>query len=49
MEDKQNIIWKIGDYALHTLSGIIYRCENKKHEKWMSWNPYYVKVQGSMV
>ena len=32
---------KIGDIALHTLSGLYYRCENKKMERWMNTNPYY--------
>jgi len=35
---------KIGDIVLHTLSGNYYRCENKKMEKWMNMNPYYVLV-----
>jgi len=30
--------------VLHELSGLYYRCENNKHEKWMNWNPYYKVV-----
>lgn len=34
---------QVGDVALHTLSGLYYRCENKKHERWMNMNPFYIK------
>ena len=30
-----------GDVVLHTLSGLFYRCENQKHEKWMNESPFY--------
>jgi hypothetical protein len=32
---------KKGDIVLHTLSGLYYKCENKKMEVWMNMNPYY--------
>jgi hypothetical protein len=35
---------KVGDIVLHKLSGLYFYCENKKHEKWMNWNHYYVVV-----
>jgi len=35
---------KVKDIVLHTLSGLYYRCENTKHEKWMNQNPYYKLV-----
>jgi hypothetical protein len=33
---------KVKDIVLHTLSGLYYRCENTKMERWMNMNPYYV-------
>jgi hypothetical protein len=35
---------KMGDIVIHTLSKVTFRCENKKHERWMNMNPYYVKA-----
>lgn len=35
---------KIGDIAYHQLSKLVFRCENKKHERWMNMNPYYLKT-----
>lgn len=35
---------KKGDIVLHILSGLYYRCENNKHERWMNENPYYKVV-----
>ena len=35
---------KVGDIVLHQLSKLYFRCENKKHEKWMNMNPYYKLV-----
>jgi hypothetical protein len=32
---------KVKDIVLHTLSGLYYRCDNKKMERWMNMNPYY--------
>jgi hypothetical protein len=34
----------VNDIVLHTLSGLYYRCENKKQSRWMVENKYYVKV-----
>ncbi len=31
----------VGDIVLHTLSGLYYKCENNKHQRWMNENPYY--------
>lgn len=35
---------KIGDIVYHQLSKLLFRCENKKHERWMNMSPYYVKT-----
>jgi hypothetical protein len=35
---------KVGDIVLHQLSGLFYRCENKKMERWMNMNDYYIAV-----
>lgn len=31
------------DIVLHQLSKLYFRCENKKMERWMNMNPYYIK------
>jgi len=36
---------KVGDIVLHTLSKLEFLCENKKQERWMNMNPYYVKIE----
>lgn len=36
--------FQIGEIVLHSLSGLYYICENKKHQKWMSYNSFYVKA-----
>lgn len=33
---------RVNDIVLHTLSKLYYICENKKQERWMNMNPYYV-------
>ncbi len=33
---------RVGDIVLHTLSKLYYICENKKQERWMNMNQYYV-------
>lgn len=33
---------KVGDIVYHKLSKLLFVCENKKHEKWMNMNPYYI-------
>lgn len=38
-----NMEIKKGDTVYHSLSGLYYICENKKHEKWMNENKYYSK------
>lgn len=35
---------KIGDILYHILSKLLFRCENKKHERWMNINPFYQKT-----
>jgi hypothetical protein len=35
---------KVGDFVLHTLSQREFRCENKKQERWMNMNPYYILI-----
>jgi hypothetical protein len=34
---------KKNDIVLHTLSGLYFECENRKMERWMNMNPFYVK------
>lgn len=31
----------VGDTVIHTLSGLYYKCESKKHERWMNENKFY--------
>lgn len=31
----------VGDIVYHQLSKLLFKCENKKHERWMNMNPYY--------
>ena len=35
---------KVGDIVLHSLSGLYFRCENKKQERWMNMNEFYSTV-----
>lgn len=30
-----------GDFVLHNLSGLYFRCENHQHARWMNQNKYY--------
>ena len=34
----------VKDIVFHELSKLYFICENKKQEKWMNMNPYYIKV-----
>lgn len=34
---------RVHDVVFHSLSKLYFRCENKKMERWMNMNPYYVK------
>jgi hypothetical protein len=34
----------VNDIVYHKLSKLFFICENKKHERWMNMNEYYVKV-----
>lgn len=35
---------RINDIVFHQLSKLLFKCENKKHERWMNMNPYYQKT-----
>ena len=35
---------QVGDIVLHTLSKLYYICENKKQERWMNMNSYYIQA-----
>lgn len=40
---------KVNDTALHILSGLYFICENKKQERWMNMNKYYLRVSKHVV
>lgn len=33
----------VNDIVFHGLSKLYFRCENKKMERWMNMNPYFIK------
>lgn len=35
---------RVGDIVFHRLSKLLFKCENKKHERWMNMNPFYQKT-----
>lgn len=35
---------QVGDIVFHQLSKLLFRCENKKHERWMNMNPFYKRT-----
>jgi hypothetical protein len=35
---------RVGDIVFHQLSKLLFKCENKKHERWMNMNPFYQKT-----
>ncbi len=35
---------QVGDIVFHQLSKLLFKCENKKHQRWMNMNPFYVKT-----
>lgn len=35
---------RVGDIVYHQLSKLLFKCENKKHERWMNMNPFYTKT-----
>ena len=43
MKNGMNAI-KIGDIVYHQLSKLLFKCKDKKHERWMNMNPYYLKT-----
>jgi hypothetical protein len=40
---------KVGNIVFHELSKLYFRCENKKHERWMNMNPFYKLVSNDSV
>jgi hypothetical protein len=36
---------KVGDIVFHQLSKLLFRCENKKHERWMNMNKFYTRTE----
>ncbi len=40
---------KVGDTVLHQLSNLYFKCENKKHERWMNMNTYYIPIPNGFV
>mgnify|MGYP001585026358 CR=1 FL=1 len=40
---------KVGDIVLHTLSKLYFKCENKKHQRWMNMNPFYMLAEKDKV
>lgn len=32
---------KPGDIVVHALSGLLFRCMDNKHARWMNSNPFY--------
>ena len=35
---------RVGDIVFHQLSKLLFKCENKKMERWMNMNPFYQKT-----
>ena len=35
---------RVGDIVYHQLSKLLFKCENKKHERWMNMNQFYEKT-----
>lgn len=35
---------RVGDIVFHQLSKLLFKCENKKHERWMNMNRFYQKT-----
>lgn len=40
---------RVGMIVLHELSGLYYRCENGKMERWMNMNPFYKIVSKDQI
>lgn len=40
---------KVGNTVFHQLSKLYFKCENKKQERWMNMNPYYILVPDNSV
>jgi hypothetical protein len=39
---------KVGDIVLHTISGLYYKCENNKQQRWMNMSTFY-KVANDII
>lgn len=35
---------RVGYIVFHQLSKLLFKCENKKHERWMNMNSFYQKT-----
>lgn len=35
---------QVGDIVFHQLSKLLFKCENKKHQRWMNMNQFYIKT-----
>jgi len=40
---------KVGDTVLHRLSGLYYKCENTKQQRWMNQNHFYWLMPNNIV
>ena len=40
---------RVNDIVLHLPSNLFYKCENKKHERWMNMSGFYVKVNDPLL
>jgi hypothetical protein len=34
----------VGDIVYHQLSKLLFRCEDKKQQRWMNMNPFYIRT-----
>lgn len=34
----------VGDIVIHQLSKLLFKCQNKQHQRWMNMNPFYSKT-----
>lgn len=39
----------VGCVVQHTLSGLYFKCENQKQERWMKMNPFYTLADRSKI
>jgi len=38
------MIIRVGDIVYHQLSKLLFKCQNKKQERWMNMNPFYQRT-----